>query len=141
LRKYVGAFVGFASPLLGSPGSIKSVLSGHTFGLAITEQQARELELSFSSTHFLNPRSSHTNYDYVDPIAIFRSASGGSNISFGVEDVENGEIFRIIGDIYKDDDLRAKYETLQELYTADPLAPLSLPYKRPPIRWRIGCCL
>ena len=33
-------------------------MSGHTFGLTISEAQARELELTFSSTHFLNPRSS-----------------------------------------------------------------------------------
>lgn len=54
LRKHVGGFIGFAAPLLGSPGSVKSVLSGHTFGLTITEAQAREMELTFSSTHFLS---------------------------------------------------------------------------------------
>lgn len=43
LRKHVWTYVGIAAPLLGSPGALKSVMSGHTFGLTISEAQAREL--------------------------------------------------------------------------------------------------
>lgn len=56
----------------GAPGSLKSVLSGHTFGLPLSEAQARELELTLSSTHFLNPRSRSFN----ESLVLFRSASG-----------------------------------------------------------------
>ena len=134
LRKHVGAFIGIAAPLLGSPGSIKSVLSGHTFGLTISEAQAKELELSFPSTHFLNPRSSRQEYDYSDPIALFRSASGGMNMSFGVEDIENGEIFRVVGSIYQDKDLSHKHTNLRELYLSDPINPLGVLPQRPPVQ-------
>ena len=134
LRKHVGALIGIAAPLLGSPGSIKSVLSGHTFGLTISEAQAKELELSFPSTHFLNPRSSRQTNDYIDPIAYFRSASGGMNMSFGVEGIENGEIFRVVGNIYQDPMLSRKQSSLQELYRNDPINPLGVLPQRPPIQ-------
>ena len=39
LKRHVWAYVGFAAPLLGSPGSLRSVFSGHTLGLSISEMQ------------------------------------------------------------------------------------------------------
>lgn len=107
MRKHIWAYVAIAAPLLGSPGALKSVMSGHQFGLSITEMQARELQLTFQSTHFLNPRSSqnlankvyrnminNSTGDYTDPLVTIKSASGGSQFNFGISDVENGEIFR-----------------------------------------------
>ena len=126
MRTYIWAHVGFAAPLLGAPGSLKSVLSGHPLGLTISESQAREMELTFSSTHLVNPRSSRPPkdmkstgtlpYDYLDPIITFRSASRSSNITFGIQDIENGEIFRLAGNIYGDPLLSDKYTSLYDLY-------------------------
>jgi hypothetical protein len=139
MRKHVWAYIGVAAPLLGSPGALKSVMSGHQFGLTITEMQARELQLTFASTHFLNPRSSqnlanrvykdmmkNTTGDYTDPLIIIKSASGSSQVNFGISDVENGEIFRWVGNMYKEPLMLEKYEALQELYLKDPLRPLQV---------------
>jgi hypothetical protein len=51
------ALIGFAAPLLGAPSALKSVVSGHAFGTPLSDKQTKELMLSFSSTNFLNPRS------------------------------------------------------------------------------------
>ena len=84
------------------------------------------MELTFSSTHLVNPRSSGSpkdvkftgtfKHDYTDPILTFRSASGSSNITFGIKDIENGEIFRLAGNIYNDPLLSDKYTSLHDLY-------------------------
>jgi hypothetical protein len=46
-----------AAPLLGTPGTIKSVISGHNFGTTLSDPQSRELQLTYASTHFMNARS------------------------------------------------------------------------------------
>eukprot|EP01035_Chromulina_nebulosa_P017322 gene17322-22863_t len=105
VRKHIWAYVGFAAPLLGAPGSLKSVLSGHTFGLTISEAQARELEITFSSTHFLNPRSTQgkfTEYEFNNTLVTIKSSSGNSKLTFNIGDVENGEIFRWVGNMLQD---------------------------------------
>lgn len=134
LQLYIYSYVGYAAPLLGAAGSLKSVFSGHTFGIPITDAQARELELTFSSTHILNPRSSRGKfeYDYKDLVVV--KSNGGSQITFGIEDVENGEIFRWMGNMYKDKETLDKYDTLHQYYTRDPLRPLKKVYQRPPIK-------
>lgn len=149
LRKHVWGYIGYAAPLLGAPGALKSVISGHTFGLTISEAQARELEITYDSTHFLNPRSStidknnraSTNsnstyfpYDYNEPIVTIKSSTGASQIAFGIDDVANGEIFRWLGNMYNDDKMVEKYESLQSQYINDPLQPLGKLYRRPPIK-------
>jgi len=35
--------------------------------------------------------------DYREPIVTIKSATGGSSVSFGIGDVQNGEIFRWVG--------------------------------------------
>ena len=144
IRMHIWAHIGFAAPLLGSPGSLKSVLSGHPLGLTISEMQAREMELTVSSTHLVNPRSCFAPKDvkftgqcfadFIDPIVSFRSASGSSNMTFGIRDIENGEIFRLAGNIYSDQLLLDKFSSLHELYIKDPLRPLHNQYERLPIR-------
>jgi hypothetical protein len=141
LKRHVWAYVGFAAPLLGSPGSLKSVFSGHTLGLTISEAQAREMELTFSSTHLVNPRcarlgdsAANNPYEYDHSLVTLRSASGSSNISFGIKDVENGEIFRLAGNLCRETKLADKYTSLQELYINDPLKPLTNQFERPAIR-------
>ena len=56
-KAHIWAYVGFAAPLLGAPGSIKGVLSGHPLGLSLSQAQARDMTLTFTSSHMVNPRS------------------------------------------------------------------------------------
>ena len=57
LRTHVWAYVGIAAPLLGSPGALKSVMSGHTFGLTLSEGRLSlaPLPLSPSPPLLLSP--------------------------------------------------------------------------------------
>ena len=168
-KAHVWAYVGFAAPLLGAPGSLKGVLSGHPLGLSISQAQARDMTLTFTSSHMVNPRdlpkgstgvptssSSHdalssststtsstklpaprmTAPDYshhIDPIVSFKSLSGSTNISFGIKDIENGQIFNMVGNLCRDPKLVAKFTTLRDLYLEDSLKPLGN-FDRPPIR-------
>lgn len=144
LRKHIWGYIGYAAPLLGAPGALKAVISGHTFGLTISEAQARELEITYDSTHFLNPRSSVVGkknianknfpYDYNEPIVTIKSSTGASQIAFGIDDIANGEIFKWLGNMYNDDKMFEKYESLQSQYINDPLQPLGKLYRRPPIK-------
>jgi hypothetical protein len=68
----------------------------------------------------------NTTGDYTDPLIIIKSASGSSQVNFGISDVENGEIFRWVGNMYKEPLMLEKYEALQELYLKDPLRPLQV---------------
>ena len=45
LQAHVWTYVGLAAPLLGSPGPLRSVLSGENMGLPFSDEEARELEL------------------------------------------------------------------------------------------------
>eukprot|EP01038_Epipyxis_sp_PR26KG_P009603 gene9603-12932_t len=149
LKKHVWGYVGFAAPLLGAPSALKSVMSGHTFGLTISEAQARELLLTFASTHFLNPRRSpyadqtKTNstispdfkvHEFQEPVVSVKSGSGSTSVSFGLSDVENGDFFKWVGNMYRDPLLLEKYNALIDFYIKDPLRPLSNQHKRPPIK-------
>ena len=156
LRRHVWAYVGFAAPLLGAPMALKSVMSGHNFGLTISEAQARELQLTFASTHFLNPRStpaqraraanpspspnntssgsSGATQDYEVPIVSIKSATGESSVQFGLADIENGEIFRWVASMWGEPLMMEKHSQLFSLYHNDPLQPLQNLPRRPPIR-------
>ena len=139
LRKHIWGYLAYAAPLLGAPGAIKSVLSGHTFGLTVTEAQARELELTFSSTHFMNPRSSQPNHnnfthDFDEPIVTIKSSTGGSQVSFGIHDIENGDIFKWVGNMFKEPEMLEKYDVLRHFYINDPLKPLEILHRRPNVK-------
>ena len=69
-----------------------------------------------------------------DPIISVKSASGSSQIHFGIKDIENGEIFRWMGNMFQEPLMLQKYEALIDLYMKDPLKPLEKLYKRPPIK-------
>ena len=45
LQAHIWTYVGLAAPLLGSPGPLRSVLSGENMGLPFSDEEARELEL------------------------------------------------------------------------------------------------
>jgi hypothetical protein len=54
--RHVWCYVGLSAPLLGAAGALRTSLDGETFGLPLASESAREMELTFDSTHWLNPR-------------------------------------------------------------------------------------
>lgn len=149
LRRHIWAYVGYAAPILGAPGALKAMLSGHTFGLPISDAQARELLLTFPSTLFLNPRPppaarrDHSNndtynltpvYNYEEPLVTIKSSTGSSTVQFGISDVQSGDFYRWTGDIFRDQQIKHQARVLREQFLDDPLQPLTMPYRRPPIK-------
>jgi len=57
LEKHVYMYLGYAAPLLGASAAVKATLSGHSFGLPLSEHQIKPLLDTFPSTHFLLPRT------------------------------------------------------------------------------------
>ena len=52
----IGTFVAVSAPLLGSPDTVKGVMSGHTFGaLPVTQENCRRMALSFGSSPWMLP--------------------------------------------------------------------------------------
>jgi hypothetical protein len=151
MATHVYSYVGYSAPLLGTPSALKSVVSGHAFGLPIGDLQVRDLLLTFPSTHFLNPRSTNDyqkqkrkkGYHYIplqydQPIFLLRNLNPQSDeasvYSVNLEHVENGSFFQTIGEIYREPRIIEKLHSLQQLYHQDPLQPLSRLYERPPIK-------
>jgi len=59
LARHVWGYIALSPPLLGAPGALRSVLSGESFGVPITEAQAREMQV----------RVLRCFYDYHAPTA------------------------------------------------------------------------
>jgi hypothetical protein len=62
LENHIWTYVGLSAPLLGAVNPLRAVISGENMGLPITDEVAREMELSFGSTHTVNPISSKTAF-------------------------------------------------------------------------------
>jgi len=62
LDAHIWAYVGLSAPLLGAMNSVRAVISGENMGLPMTEEDARKMELSFGSTHTINPISTRTGF-------------------------------------------------------------------------------
>ena len=58
IDKHIWTYVGLSGPMLGAVNPLRSVISGENMGIPITDPQARVMELSFGSTHTVNPISS-----------------------------------------------------------------------------------
>eukprot|EP00968_Pinguiococcus_pyrenoidosus_P011627 scaffold952_cov249-Pinguiococcus_pyrenoidosus.AAC.17 len=74
LTKHIWTYVALAPPLLGAISPLKSVLTGEPMGLPITERMARDLELSWSVTHWVNPLPVG-DFNPPRPYAVRESAS------------------------------------------------------------------
>ena len=56
IDEHVGTFIAVSAPLLGSPDTVKGVMSGHTFGaLPVTMENCRKMGLSFGSSPWMLP--------------------------------------------------------------------------------------
>jgi hypothetical protein len=62
LETHVWTYVGLSSPLLGAVNPLRAVISGENMGLPIHDRVAREMELTFGSTHTLNPVSTSNGF-------------------------------------------------------------------------------
>lgn len=58
LEEHVWTYVGLSAPLLGAVNPLRAVISGENMGLPISDEVARNMELTFGSTHTVNPISS-----------------------------------------------------------------------------------
>lgn len=57
IDKHIWTYVGLSAPMLGAVNPLRSVISGENMGIPIPDAQARVMELTFGSTHTVNPHS------------------------------------------------------------------------------------
>jgi hypothetical protein len=89
LRKHIWGYVGYSAPLLGAPMAVKSVISGHPFGLPISDPQARELLLTCPSTHYLNPQGGGEFEPIVTISGVCNDTSSNTTTDFQSDAVDN----------------------------------------------------
>jgi hypothetical protein len=58
IETHIWTYVGLSAPLLGAVNPLRAVISGENMGLPVTDEAARTMELTFGSTHTVNPISS-----------------------------------------------------------------------------------
>jgi hypothetical protein len=67
IDKHIWTYVGLSAPLLGAINPLRAVISGENMGMPMTEKAAREMEITFGSTHTLNPISTSSGFcDMLD---------------------------------------------------------------------------
>ena len=62
IETHIWTYVGLSAPMLGAVNPVRAVLSGENMGIPVTEEAARIMELSFGSTHTVNPISSKEGF-------------------------------------------------------------------------------
>lgn len=62
INSHIWTYVGLSAPLLGAMNPLRAVISGENMGMPMTEESARKMELSFGSTHTINPISTRTGF-------------------------------------------------------------------------------
>jgi Lecithin:cholesterol acyltransferase len=62
IEQHVWTYVGLAAPLLGAVNPVRSVISGESMGLPVSDEAARWIELTFGSTHTVNPVSTEEGF-------------------------------------------------------------------------------
>jgi hypothetical protein len=62
IDKHIWTYVGLSAPLLGAINPLRAVISGENMGMPMTEKAAREMEITFGSTHTLNPISTSSGF-------------------------------------------------------------------------------
>lgn len=61
-EKHIWSYVGLSAPMLGAINPLRAVLSGENMGLPLTDEAAREMELTFGSTNTVNPISTKEGF-------------------------------------------------------------------------------
>jgi hypothetical protein len=62
IETHIWTYVGLSAPLLGAVNPLRAVISGENMGLPMQDQDARFMEVSFGSTHTVNPISSKNGF-------------------------------------------------------------------------------
>lgn len=62
LEEHIWTYVGLSAPLLGAINPLRAVISGENMGLPISDEVARGMEVTFGSTHSVNPVSSKSGF-------------------------------------------------------------------------------
>jgi Lecithin:cholesterol acyltransferase len=62
IETHIWTYVGLSAPLLGAVNPLRAVISGENMGLPVTDPDARVMELTFGSTHTVNPISSKNGF-------------------------------------------------------------------------------
>jgi len=62
LQTHIWTYVGLSAPMLGALNPLRAVISGENMGLPLNDDIAREMELTFGSTHTLNPVSTNNGF-------------------------------------------------------------------------------
>jgi Lecithin:cholesterol acyltransferase len=62
IETHIWTYVGLSAPMLGAVNPLRAVISGENMGMPITEEAARVMEVTFGSTHTVNPISSKEGF-------------------------------------------------------------------------------
>lgn len=62
VETHIWTYVGLSAPLLGAVNPLRAVISGENMGLPVTDADARVMELTFGSTHTVNPISTKNGF-------------------------------------------------------------------------------
>jgi len=62
IHDHIWTYIGLSAPLLGAINPVRAVLSGENMGMPMDDKLARKMELSFGSTHTINPVSTKTGF-------------------------------------------------------------------------------
>jgi len=62
IEKHVWTYVGLSAPMLGAVNPLRAVISGENMGLPVPDDSARHMEITFGSTHTVNPISSKEGF-------------------------------------------------------------------------------
>lgn len=62
IERHIWTYVGLSAPLLGAVNPVRSVISGESMGLPVADDAARWIELTFGSTHTVNPVSTQQGF-------------------------------------------------------------------------------
>mmetsp|Transcript_3069 Transcript_3069/g.5362 ORF Transcript_3069/g.5362 Transcript_3069/m.5362 type:complete len:617 (+) Transcript_3069:79-1929(+) len=150
VTRHVWAHVGLSAPLLGASNPLKCVLSGEGFGLGITDEQARRMELTLGSTLWNLPRPTvkvppediwrpqgwRLGEDWHSDLVTIRSLYNASEkVVFGASPASNGDLLEWFAKEYNDSDLMLLRDNVHRWYRDDPdVRPFDEPMDRPPPR-------
>jgi len=62
IETHIWTYVGLSAPMLGAVNPLRAVISGENMGIPITDHDARVMELTFGSTHTVNPISTKEGF-------------------------------------------------------------------------------
>ena len=62
IEKHIWTYVGLSAPMLGAVNPLRAVISGENMGLPVTDPGARDMEITFGSTHTVNPVSTSEGF-------------------------------------------------------------------------------